>query len=65
MNTIKQLFRSAMRWLNTKEFTAISAAAVCLLCWFMGMKVAAGIALGVFCTRNWDILKDLFNSIKA
>jgi len=54
-----------MSWLNTKEFTAMTAAGAGVLLWFLGMKVAAGVAVGVFCTRNWDILKDLFKSIKA
>lgn len=65
MEQLKNMFKAAMRWLNTKEFTAMTAAGAGVLLWFLGMKVAAGVAIGVFCTRNWDILKDLFKSIKA
>lgn len=46
-------------FIKSKGFTALSSVVIGGVLWIYGFKIYAGIAFGVFLTRNWDILKGL------
>ena len=62
MEQLKSLLKTVISWINTKGFTALTALGIGLFLWSMGAKIFAGVAFGVFFTRDWDILKDLFRT---
>lgn len=59
MEKLKTLLNTIISWVDTKGFSAIISLGVGLLLWILGYKIYAGIAFGVFLTRNWDILRGL------
>jgi len=59
MEKVKEIFGKIVSWVDTKGFTALASLGVGIGLWVFGYKIAAGIAFGVFLTRNWDILKGL------
>jgi len=60
MDKIKEIFGKIVSWVDTKGFTALASLGIGLGLWTFGYKIYAGIAFGVFLTRNWDILRGLF-----
>lgn len=59
MEKVKEIFGKIVSWVDTKGFTALASLGVGIGLWIFGYKIAAGIAFGVFLTRNWDILRGL------
>jgi hypothetical protein len=59
MDKIKEIFGKIVSWVDTKGFTALASLGIGLGLWAFGYKIYAGIAFGVFLTRNWDILRGL------
>ena len=54
---LKKVFDKVKSWVvSTGIEGVIGLLAGCIL-WVIGYKIWAGFALGVFATRNWDILK--------
>ena len=60
LNFLKNSFKVVKSFIVTKGFTAIASLGIGLGLWVFGYKIYAGIAFGVFLTRNWDILKGFF-----
>jgi|TARA_B100000925_G_scaffold270139_1_gene232414 predicted small integral membrane protein len=56
--------KKVLDFIKSNGFTALSAIAIGGVLWIYGFKIYAGIAFGVFLTRNWDILKGLLNKKK-
>ena len=57
MEKLKELFGKVSKWVDSKGFSALLSLGLGLGLWLFGYKVYAGIACGVFLTRNWDILR--------
>jgi len=65
LNFIKKIFITIKDWVIANGIEGILGLIVGLLLWSFGYKVYAGIAFGVFATRNWDIVKAwLFKILK-
>jgi len=62
MEKLKQIFSQVVSWVDTKGFTALASLGIGVGLWIVGYKVYAGIAFGVFLTRNWDILRGLIGN---
>tara|TARA_R110000803_G_scaffold193526_1_gene256479 strand:+ start:1071 stop:1259 length:189 start_codon:yes stop_codon:yes gene_type:complete len=59
MEKVKQLFKKVTGWVDSKGFSALLSLGIGLGLWVFGYKIYAGIAFGVFLTRNWDLLRGL------
>jgi len=59
MEKLKTFFKQVISWVDTKGFSALISLGIGLGLWILGYKIYAGIAFGVFLTRNWDILRGL------
>lgn len=59
MDKLKTIFNTVVSWVDTKGFSALASLLVGVVLWILGYKIYAGIAFGVFLTRNWDILRGL------
>ena len=59
MDKLKEIWSKVVGWIDTKGFSAFLALGVGVGLWVFGYKIYAGIAFGVFLTRNWDILRGL------
>jgi predicted small integral membrane protein len=59
MKKAKQLFTKVAGWIDSKGFSALLSLGLGLGLWLFGYQVYAGIAFGVFLTRNWDLLRGL------
>mgnify|MGYP003640908530 CR=1 FL=1 len=57
MEKVKELFGKVLAWVDSKGFSALLSLGLGLGLWLFGYKVYAGVAFGVFLTRNWDILR--------
>jgi len=55
---IKKWYGKTKNFVVSKGFTALSSVAIGIGLWIFGYKIAAGVAFGVFLTKNWEILKD-------
>lgn len=65
ISLLKKTINAIKAWLEGNGIEGILGLIVGLLLWSFGYKVYAGIALGVFATRNWDIVKAwLFKILK-
>ena len=60
MDKLKEIWGKIIGWIDTKGFSALAALGVGEGLWIFGYKIYAGIAFGVFLTRNWDILRGIF-----
>ena len=60
MDKLKEIWGKIIGWIATKGFSALAALGVGVGLWIFGYKIYAGIAFGVFLTRNWDILRGIF-----
>ena len=59
MEKLKELFGKVSKWVDSKGFSALLSLGIGLGLWVFGYKIYAGIAFGVFLTRNWDLLRGL------
>tara|TARA_R100001509_G_scaffold73003_1_gene40732 strand:+ start:436 stop:624 length:189 start_codon:yes stop_codon:yes gene_type:complete len=57
MNKLKEIFSKVKSWVDSKGFSALASLGIGIGLWIFGYKIYAGIAFGVFLTRNWDILR--------
>ena len=57
MEKLKQLFKKLVGWIDSKGFSALLSLCLGLGLWVFGYKIYAGIAFGVFLTRNWDLFR--------
>ena len=57
MKKLKELFTKVKGWVDSKGFSTLLSLGVGVGLWVFGHKIYAGIAFGVFLTRNWDILR--------
>ena len=53
----KRIFNLVKGWVVGNGIEGILGLVLFFLLWSFGFKIYAGIALGVFATRNWDIIK--------
>jgi predicted small integral membrane protein len=53
--------KKVLDFIKSKGFTALAFLGIGAGLWIFGYKIYAGIAFGVFLTRNWDILRGLFS----
>lgn len=51
--------KKVVDFIKSKGFTTMSSLVIGGALWVYGLKIYAGIAFGVFLTRNWDILKGM------
>ena len=59
MEKVKEIFVKIASWVDTKGFSALASIGIGAGLWIFGYKIYAGIAFGVFLTRNWDLLRGL------
>ena len=57
MSKLKEIFSKVTSWVDSKGFSALASLGIGVGLWIFGYKIYAGIAFGVFLTRNWDILR--------
>ncbi len=57
MKKLKELFTKVKGWVDSKGFSALASLGIGIGLWIFGYKIYAGIAFGVFLTRNWDLLR--------
>ena len=57
ISLLKKTINAVKAWLEGNGIEGILGLIIGLLLWSLGFKVYAGFALGVFATRNWDIVK--------
>ena len=59
MDKIKEIIRTVVSYIDTKGFSAIASLGIGVVLWILGYKIFAGVAFGVFLTRNWSILREI------
>ena len=59
MEKVKEIFEKVVSWVDTKGFSALASLGIGAGLWAFGYEVYAGIAFGIFLTRNWDLLRGL------
>ena len=57
ISLLKKVYNSSKSWVIGNGIEGILGLVAGLVLWTLGYKISAGFALGVFATRNWDILK--------
>lgn len=57
MEKAKELFGKVVSWIDSKGFSALLSLGIGLGLWAFGYKIYAGIAFGVFLTKNWDLFR--------
>lgn len=57
MKKLKEIFGKLTGWVDSKGFSALVSLLIGFGLWTFGYKIYAGIAFGVFLTRNWDIIR--------
>jgi len=60
ISLIKKVYNKVKDWVIANGIEGIAGAIIGILLWVTGFKIYAGFALGVFATRNWDIVKSWF-----
>ena len=61
---LKRIFNTVKDWIVGNGITGILGLILGLVLWSFGFKIYAGIAFGVFATRNWDLFKNWIISLK-
>ena len=57
ISLLKKVYNSIKSWVMRNGIEGILGLVAGLTLWVLGYKISAGFALGIFATRNWDILK--------
>jgi predicted small integral membrane protein len=57
-NWFKRIFNLVKDWVVGNGIEGILGLIAGLILWSFGFKVYAGVAFGVFTTRNWDLFKN-------
>jgi hypothetical protein len=63
INFLKKSYDLAKGWVVSNGITGIAGLVAGLGLWAFGYKIWAGVAFGVFATRNWDIFVEWVKSI--
>jgi len=65
ISLLKKTINAVKAWLEGNGVEGVLGLIVGLILWTFGYKIYAGVAFGVFATRNWDIVKAwLFKILK-
>jgi len=59
----KRIFNSVKGWIVGNGIEGILGLIAGLVLWSFGFKVYAGVAFGVFATRNWDLFKNWISKL--
>lgn len=62
-NFFKKVYDVSKKWIVSNGITGIAGLIAGLALWAFGYKIWAGVAFGVFATRNWDIFTDWLKPI--
>jgi hypothetical protein len=57
MEKIKKLVSLVKNWFVSNGFEGILGLIIGIFLWVFGYKIGAGVAFGVFATKNWEIIK--------
>tara|TARA_R110000796_G_scaffold79650_2_gene176806 strand:+ start:224 stop:469 length:246 start_codon:yes stop_codon:yes gene_type:complete len=57
ISLLKKTINAVKAWLEGNGVEGVLGLIVGLILWTFGYKIYAGVAFGVFATRNWDIVK--------
>jgi hypothetical protein len=57
LDFIKNIYTIVKNWIVANGIEGVLGLVAGLALWTLGYKIYAGFALGVFATRNWDLLK--------
>jgi hypothetical protein len=63
ISLLKKIYNLLKAWVIGNGIEGILGLVVGLVLWVLGYKISAGLALGVFATRNWDIFKVWIRSV--
>ena len=58
LDILKKAVSTVTSWIKSNGIEGVLGLLAGCVLWIMGYKIWAGFALGVFFTRNWDLLKD-------
>jgi len=62
-NWFKRIFNLVKDWVVGNGIEGILGLIAGLVLWSFGFKVYAGVAFGVFATRNWDLFKNWISKL--
>jgi hypothetical protein len=62
-NWFKRIFNLVKDWVVGNGIEGILGLIAGLVLWSFGLKVYAGVAFGVFATRNWDLFKNWVSNL--
>lgn len=62
---MEKIITVVKNWIIANGVEGVLGLIIGLILWVMGLKIYAGFALGVFATRNWDILKSWLLKVTA
>jgi hypothetical protein len=63
INYLKKAYSGIKTWFVKNGITGIAGLIAGVLLFILGYKFYAGIAFGVFATRNWDIIVDYVSDL--
>ena len=58
LDILKKAVSTVTGWIKSNGIEGVLGLLAGCVLWIMGYKIWAGFALGVFATRNWDLLKN-------
>ena len=58
LDILKKGVSTVTGWIKSNGIEGVLGLLAGCVLWIMGYKIWAGFALGVFATRNWDLLKN-------
>jgi len=58
LDILKKAVSTVTGWIKSNGIEGVLGLLAGCVLWIMGYKIWAGFSLGVFFTRNWDLLKD-------
>jgi hypothetical protein len=58
LDILKKAVSTVTSWIKSNGIEGVLGLLAGCVLWIMGYKIWAGFSLGVFFTRNWDLLKN-------
>tara|TARA_B100000902_G_C26612861_1_gene575974 strand:- start:75 stop:278 length:204 start_codon:yes stop_codon:yes gene_type:complete len=58
LDILKKAVSTVTGWIKSNGIEGVLGLLAGCVLWIMGYKIWAGFSLGVFATRNWDLLKN-------